>query len=319
MENIGMEKKMISFITSLLVIFSMALNQSIAEPEQSKREILFWGFDRVLLGEIKGQTASIRKISVGDIDNIISVSTSEGMISVVGFYLPRNSSVYSLVLTDINFKKIIKLLDRDTIFGMGMSHDAKYIAFLDFHQSPPYPNKAAYDISIYDISKRTDSVLVRKRAESFTSLSWQPEGKQIAYTSIDGTIETVNTQNGKINSLVEGKNPAWSPDGREIAYYKNDTEIYLYDLVTAESKRVYSRYFWQTPISGELYWSPDGRYLSFAVISGITGKGLECIVLDVESKKSFPIYDGGYWCGPWLSASSSTNGRLAALFSLVVV
>ena len=83
---------------------------------------MFWDFDRILIGEVKDNATTLRKISEGAIGNVKFVSTSKDLISIVGFYPVRDTSGYSLLLTDINLNKIIKLIERERKFNCEVQH-----------------------------------------------------------------------------------------------------------------------------------------------------------------------------------------------------
>lgn len=120
----------------------------------------------------------------------------------------------------------------------------------------------------------------------------------------------MNLSTGEVTKLLEGHAPAWSPDGRRLAY-RQDRSLFIYEVATKTSRRLYTRYPWQpdfiTHLRGALHWSPDGRYLAVNVNSyslfPLLPELEECIVIEAETGKASSI--GGeeadsYWCGPWL-------------------
>lgn len=52
-------------------------------------------------------------------------------------------------------------------------------------------------------------------------------------------------------------------------------------------------------------WEGDKVALDVStnVHAGLTGKQLECLVIDVEGRIAATVQRGSYWCGPWVPAS----------------
>jgi Tol biopolymer transport system component len=206
---------------------------------------------------------------------------------------------------DLTTKEFKKIPIEQQVYNTELSPKGNYIAFLACNPSAKVNGNYVFDIGIYDVAKHTSQILLRGKAARNTSLAWHPDGNSLTFHSINSMIANIDIADGSKDTVMfKGEMPAWSPDGKRIAYCLNNSEVHLYDYIRKSSKRIYKRYFWQSAIEGRLYWSPDGRYVSFNVASGIHGKSLKYIVLDVESRKSFTIYEGSYWGGPWLGAMS---------------
>lgn len=107
------------------------------------------------------------------------------------------------------------------------------------------------------------------------SPSWSPNGRRIAFSSIDKTgnndlfIYDLNTRDliKVTNDFYDDRDPAWSPDGNEIVFSSDRTSygkdgvynLFTYDLATHSIRYLtYGSESYFTPS-----WSPDGKWLVF--------------------------------------------------------
>lgn len=103
--------------------------------------------------------------------------------------------------------------------------------------------------------------------EEIRSVAWSPDGKQLAYTIMEGrddtyndiyTIYLINLDGTNRHRLVRGEWPAWTPDGKRLVYYDYRDErdgIFIIDADGRNERRL-----------GEGYLptlSPDGRWVVF--------------------------------------------------------
>lgn len=129
-------------------------------------------------------------------------------------------------------------------------------------------NGRQYQILVSDIlGKNSHSIL--KSSNPIISLSWSPDGNQLAYASFENGPSKVFIQNvatGERNA-IEGSfesmsAPTWSHDGKKIAfagYAREKTSIYEYDIATKAIRTLVD----QGLINTEPAYSSDG-YLYFS-------------------------------------------------------
>ncbi len=150
---------------------------------------------------------------------------------------------------------------------------------------------------------------------------------RIAFINNSGGIATISPNGEKLRTLTQSGQrfqfPAWSPEGARIAAIGVSREgagVYIVEDgegETAVNERYFSRFL--SPIY--LYWSPDGRYLSF--IANHTDGGLALYLTQAEGSPNPRILSTGspfYW--HWFSSSeqmlihsggAGENARLALL------
>ncbi len=105
--------------------------------------------------------------------------------------------------------------------------------------------------------------------EPILSPAWSPDGRQLAYTSLENKRASVFVQDittGRREAVAKWKGlnsaPAWSPDGRKLALTLSkdgNSEIYVLNLTT----RALQRLTINPAIDTEPAWAPDGRSVIF--------------------------------------------------------
>jgi TolB protein len=118
-----------------------------------------------------------------------------------------------------------------------------------------------FEIYIADADKGGQQQLTDNDVEDY-SISWSPNGNQIAFVSsydifvmdVDGNNRNNLTNNSAFDSL-----PTWSPDGTEIAFTSLDGTRGIYTIdVESGNVSLLSEMGDYSPV-----WSPDGTHIAF--------------------------------------------------------
>ncbi len=149
------------------------------------------------------------------------------------------------------------------------SPDGKQIAYISSHE-PDLSTTQQFDLYMIGVDCLDDVESCNANQRRLTtdpnndySLSWSPDGKQIAYASgnlVTSDIYRIDLDSGVIQRLTDhpaiDSNPAWSPDGKQIAFISDregQTEIYLINPDGSNLRRLtYSPRFEGLPV-----WLPD--------------------------------------------------------------
>ncbi|MEK6750412.1 MAG: Tol-Pal system beta propeller repeat protein TolB [Pseudomonadota bacterium] len=110
--------------------------------------------------------------------------------------------------------------------------------------------------------------------EPIFSPAWAPDGKRIAYVTMEKRRQQVyvqDTTTGQRDLVANFMNyngaPAWSPDGKKLALalsQDGNHEVYVLDIETRVLKRITNHW----GIDTEPAWTPDGRNLVYTSEQG---------------------------------------------------
>src|SRR5260221_890611 len=99
-------------------------------------------------------------------------------------------------------------------------------------------------------------------------VAWSPDGKHIASSSLDGTVQVWDAANGGQGYTYRGHSSgvtgaAWSPDGKHIASSSLDGTVQVWDA--ADGGQVYTYRGHTSGVTGAA-WSPDGKRIASSTL-----------------------------------------------------
>ncbi len=169
-----------------------------------------------------------------------------------------------------------------------------------------------YALKVADADGYNDRTVLESEAP-LLSPAWSPDGRDIAYVSLEGEgsqvfIQDLATGKRRRVSAYPGLNsaPAFSPDGRYLALTLSkdgDPEIYLINIATRRLRRLTDN----PAIDTEPAFSPDGRYIYFTSDRGGTPQIYRIPREGGEARRI--TFEGDYNASP----DVSPDGRALAL------
>ncbi len=187
---------------------------------------------------------------------------------------------YKLSKIDIKTAKVVKEYTSKTGKNISLSPDNKIIAHDRYKE-----------IQIYDqFSGKLISNDI-KDTSIINSITFSPNGKQLAYATDDAKIKILDLKNIKETRIIQGFSFAvnkvvYSSDKKTIAFACNDKTIKIWDSVNGKQISVLKGHIDEV---SSVSFSPDNKYL----IS--SGKDLK--LWDLEKKEEIHTFSDRYYSG----------------------
>ena len=257
-------------------------------------DFLSWGADEIHLGSVSPEGCKTEPVTLdwlpGDVRNC-SYAADRGWIGITAE--DRRGGGQVLAMHDPLSQTNRILIRVPAILHHAFNRAGTAICYTQ-PQRPP-TGAALYR---WDVEGGRSHRLGAAVAAYDSTPSWFPDGAHIAYAAPDGTIEVVDLVDDGIETLTEGSACAVHPDGKQLALRRAD-RLFLHTLAaqTDETRALAIRRRWlEYNLTSGLSWSPDGRYLSFGVVSGLVGKATTFQLLDLALGTQTRI-DGRYLRG----------------------
>lgn len=252
-------------------------------------------------------------------------NTFSGLKGKIVFQSNRDtgqSDVYQLYLINPDGSNRIRLTeDKFNNWFPSVSPDGKWVAFSS--NRGDLWDRYSWDLYVMTIHGKNITRLT-KGLGVFNQVTWTPDSTHLAFTagpysnyeiysiSLDGT-GLVNLTNHPAND----QRPTWSPDGKRITFGSSrdyptgstlDNHIYVMNADGSQQKRLAEFPLMLSAPSGSRYdlnpvsatfpsWSPDGKYIAYALYSG-ANSGI--YLTDVNGRNYGKIKAGeGGWVFSW--------------------
>ena len=101
-----------------------------------------------------------------------------------------------------------------------------------------------------------------------TAVAWSPDGRRIASTSADRTMQVWDVDTGKLGFIYQNSSASmnavsWSSDSRYLAAASNDKTVHVWDSITRNS---ITTYLGHTGYVTAVAWSPDRTAIASASV-----------------------------------------------------
>jgi Tol biopolymer transport system component len=245
------------------------------------RVFLGWSALDIRFGICSTETSEFAPVMLdwqpGDIHNC-SYASTPGLIGITAEDRTHGQQVLAVYDTETKMTQI--LLRADHVLLHSFNNSGTEICY-----TLPSQQDGATDLFVYEL-KSGVSRNVAKAAVAYGSTPvWFPQDTRIAYRSPKGQIEAYHLMQARREVLVEGAVPAVHPNGYWIAF-QNDNNLFILSLDTraVDALDIQHKSF-EYGLTDGLSWSPDGRYLSFGLATGLVGKETEFYLLDYAARR----------------------------------
>ena len=173
-----------------------------------------------------------------------------------------------------------------------------------------YPYGAAYVLNVDSHAL----CLFLNNPEGVLSITWSPDGKQVAFTTSRGLWFA--DRDGKNQRFVYGDiqtdDPVdWSPDGKSVLFSSKTERIIVFDF----DKKTSTALTDQTYRARIPHWSPDGKHIVFSAgkdadaeiyVMDADGSNIKCLT-DNKASDKWPAWSG---TGQQIIFTSDRSGNL---------
>lgn len=238
-------------------------------------------------------------------------------------------NVLAVLTVDKSNAAMVELLDRTgrepevrySLRGataIDLSRDGEYLAYVAC-------GYGGCHLSVQHLETGDEEIVVPRGVAPGKAVSWQPDGRAIAYTTTDNNVAVISLSDRRIRALAEGISPSYSPDGLLIALVRGDN-IILVDAysgveIHTEHQALSARCDETTKtiigplcvfhdwvlLDTRLYWSPDGTYLLFSDEDMKQYDLMKCWLMDTRTGAVSKISEAWGWCGPWLAEKARSR------------
>jgi Tol biopolymer transport system component len=240
------------------------------EDAELNQDIHFLGWSGldIRLGKILSGSQQVESITLdwqpGDIRNC-SYASMQGWIGITAEDRTQGQQVLAVYKPQANTTQI--LLRTDYILRHSFNRAGTEICY-----TRPGNQTGAADLYLYELESGLSRRLTEAVVAHGSTPVWFPDGARIAYHSPHGQIEVLNVSQGQREVLVDGLAPAVHPDGSRIAFQRDD-RLFIFIRANQTTDSLLIRRGWlEYSLTNGLSWSPDGRYLCFGLVTGLTGK-----------------------------------------------
>lgn len=237
---------------------------------------LGWGGLDIRLGQITSGGPRVTPITLdwqpGDIRNC-SYAPVQGWVGITAEDRMHGQQVLAVYKPQAQTTQI--LLRTDYILRHSLNRAGTEICY-----TQPSKQTGAADLYLYELESGESRRLAEAVVAHGSTPVWFPNDARIAYHSPHGQIEALNVLQEQREVLVEGSAPAVHPDGNRIALQRED-QLFIFNLLNRTTDPLQIQRGWlESSLTNGLSWAPDGRYLSFGLVTGLTSKETVFYLLD---------------------------------------
>jgi Tol biopolymer transport system component len=253
----------------------------LAGEVEMSREIQFigWGGLDIRLGKVSSGAAQVTPLILdwqpGDIRNC-SYAPVQGWVGITAEDRTHGRQV--LAVYDSHAHTTRFLMRTDNILRHSFKRTGTEVCY-----TQPSKQTGAADLYLYELHSGESHRIAEAAVAHGSTPVWFPDDQWIAYHSPGGQIELLDTSKGQRKILIDGLSPTVSQDGERIAFYRDD-QLFIWSQASQGAQRLEIKPMLRKPrLVDGLSWSPDGNYLSFGVVAGLTDKRTDFYLLDLAS------------------------------------